>query len=165
MEKKLSKLYLEIGKKMISMIPTKWNKIYYLGEVEKKKASWSSVFYFEDGNTKKIIKSHSIPDVYNVSERIYDELLMELDQIMLKIYDCFVIEEQPEWEQISMVIDNKGRFSVDYFYNKIKPGHSQVLREIIWAYETFNLIPPEGSYKRDLFDDYINIEGFVKKHE
>lgn len=155
MENKLSEFYLELGKKLVSMVPAKWNKIYYLGEVEKKKASWSSVFYFEDGNTGSVVKSHNIPSVYSVSEIIYRDLLKELDQIMLKIYDYFISEEQEEWDQISMVIDNKGRFSVDYFYNKIEIGSSQVSREVIWAYETFNLIPPEGSYRREILNNYI----------
>ena len=41
MESKLANLYEELGKIIISMIPCEWQDIYYLGEVEKDKASWS----------------------------------------------------------------------------------------------------------------------------
>lgn len=90
MEQQLATLYNKLADKIISMIPVKWNKIYYLGEVEKGKLSWSSVFYFEEINSKEIVKSHGIPEKYNVSEKIYDELLDELDVILIEIYDCFI---------------------------------------------------------------------------
>ncbi len=156
MENKLSEFYLELGEKLVSMIPTDWEKIYYLGEVEKSRLSWSSVFYFEESNTNKFIRSHSIPDIYGVSEKIYNQLLRELDEVMLKIYDCFVDEKQEAWDQISLSIDNKGRFNIEYLYNKIVNGTSQVSREVVWAYETFNLIPKEGSFRRKILDKYLN---------
>lgn len=45
MEEKLGELYNEIANSIISAIPVEWEDIYYLGEVEKNKKSWSSVFF------------------------------------------------------------------------------------------------------------------------
>lgn len=156
MEQQLATLYNKLADKIISMIPVKWNKIYYLGEVEKGKLSWSSVFYFEEINSKEIVKSHGIPEKYNVSEKIYDELLDELDVILIEIYDCFIKNNQEPWEQLSFELDMAGKFKIDYLYNKISNTEDdQLQREIIWAYETFGFKPKEGSYTRKILEKYI----------
>lgn len=155
MENKLSKLYLELGEKLVSMIPTEWNEIHYLGEVEKDKASWSSIFYFKDSNKSDFVRSHDIPKKYKVSEEIYAQLLKEVDEVMFKIYDCFAENEQELWDQISMSIDNSGKFNINYFYNNIKTGTSQLSREVVWAYETFGFMPCKGSYSRNVLDKYL----------
>ncbi|ADZ85397.1 antitoxin YezG family protein [Cellulosilyticum lentocellum] len=156
MEQQLATLYNKLADKIISMIPVKWNKIYYLGEVEKGKLSWSSVFYFEEINSKEIVKSHGIPEKYNVSEKIYDELLDELDVILIEIYDCFIKNNQEPWEQLSFELDMAGKFKIDYLYNKISNTEDdQLQREIIWAYETFDFKPKEGSYTRKILEKYI----------
>ena len=156
MEQQLATLYNKLADKIISMIPVKWNKIYYLGEVEKGKLSWSSVFYFEEINSKEIVKSHGIPEKYNVSEKIYDELLDELDVILIEIYDCFIKNNQEPWEQLSFELDMAGKFKIDYLYNKISNTEDdQLQREIIWAYETLGFKPKEGSYTRKILEKYI----------
>ncbi|WP_207654520.1 immunity protein YezG family protein [Lacrimispora amygdalina] len=33
MEKQFADIYSKLANKIVSMIPTKWNKLYYLGEV------------------------------------------------------------------------------------------------------------------------------------
>ena len=52
MEEKLDKLYNEIANRVVSIIPSKWEKIYFMGEVEKEKKSWNFIFYFLDEDNK-----------------------------------------------------------------------------------------------------------------
>lgn len=156
MEENVNDFYTKIANHISSMIPTEWEKFYYLGEVEKEKLSWSSVFYFIDEKTKEIVKSHSIPETYNVPQEIYQQLLEELNEMTLSMYDDFVKDEQEPWEQVSLSVDNKGAFNVDYFYDTISgKNDSQAKREVIWAYNTFGLLPKEGSYTRKLLDKYL----------
>lgn len=157
MEQELGVLYNELAQKIISMIPVEWNEIYYLGEVEKKQMSWSSVFYFEETSSKKFVKSHNIPDVYNVSQQIYDELLVELNSILLNIYTCFEENEQPLWDQLSFYLNSDGKFNVDFLYDKISDDDGgQAKREVIWAYNSFGFKPKEGTFTRKLLDSYLN---------
>ena len=151
--------YERIAKHINDMIPTSWDSFYYLGEVERDKRSWSSVFYFVDAKSKELIKSHSIPKIYNVSEEIYLLVLDELNQIMLALYDSFIANEQAPWEQVSITVDNNGKFNAEFCYDVMgRQNSSQVRREVIWAYNAFGLVPKEGSYTRKLLDEYLEEE-------
>lgn len=153
LENELKELYTNLAQQMASMIPTKWNKLYYLGEVEKEEASWSSVFYFEDYETGEMKESHNIPDDYGVSREIYRNLLSELNTILLDIYACFERNGQPLWEQLSFFLTSKGEFEINYNYDVMNENDGgQMMREIVWAYETFNLKPKQGTYSARLLN-------------
>lgn len=156
MESKLAQLYQELGEKIVSMIPCEWQEIYYLGEVEKAKTSWSSVFYFKESNDNEYIKSHNIPDIYDVSEDIYDELIEEASEILLQIYDCFIENSQKAWDQILVHINSTGEISIEYAYDVISGNdRGPMEREVIWAYNTFGRIPKEGTYMKKVLDAYL----------
>jgi len=157
MENELAELYNALAKKLNSMIPTDWIELYYLGEVEKGRLSLSSVFYFKDSARDCIIRSHDIPSYYATSEEVYDELLEELEDSLLELYDTFERNEQELWEQISFKLHDSGKFEVDYFYDVMNDNDGgQSNREVVWAYETFGFIPKEGSYLRELLDEYLS---------
>ncbi|MGX7417239.1 immunity protein YezG family protein [Carnobacterium gallinarum] len=157
MENKLGELYSELAQKIISMIPINWDRIYYLGEVEKEQLSWSSVFYFEETDSKIFVKSHNIPEKYSVSQQIYDELLVELNSLLLKIYRCFEENDQPVWDQLDFSLTSNGKFNVNFLYDKISENDSgQAKREIIWAYNSFGFKPKEGTFTRKLLNSYLN---------
>lgn len=148
--------YGKIANHIDLMIPTEWEKVYYLGEVEKEKLSWSSVFYFIDKNDNQIVKSHSIPEKYNVPSEIYQQLLDELNILLIALYDSFEEVKEELWEQVSLEIDNTGKFNTNYYYDKIHNSEdSQAKREVIWAYKTFGLKPKEGTYLRKVLDKYL----------
>lgn len=160
MENKLAKLYNEIGTKIVSAIPVKWEKIYYLGEITKEKSSWSSVFYYTEENSSQYIESNDIPEKYKVPKTIYEKLMDEINEILLEIYDCFIENGQQPWEQLSLYIDQTGDFSINYLYDTISCGNRGPMeREIIWAYETFGNVPPEGTYLRKILDKYVGQKG------
>lgn len=157
MTNEINELYSEIAEKINEMIPIEWNKFFYLGEIEREKASWSSVFYFINAETKSIMKSHDIPSVFNVSEDIYEELLEELDELLLKLYDCFSNEGYDVWGQISLTVEENGEFNADFIYDSISDSeYGQAEREIIWAYETFKFLPKEKTYSRKILDEYLS---------
>ena len=158
MEEKLAKIYSNLANHLVSMIPGEWSKIYYLGEVETGRISCSSIFYFYCTDNNQIIRSHDIPEIYNVSEKIYDELLDEADNYLLELYDCFQEYEQELWNQVNFTIDNSGKFNIDYQYNVGVAG-GQITREVVWAYETFGFIPEEGTFERGKLDEYLRNKG------
>ncbi len=124
------------------MLPEQWNKIYYLGEVGNNKSSWSSVFYFESIEDNEIVKSHNIQEKYDVSEEIYENLLNEVNKLLLELYECFQKYGQELWNQVSLTLDNTGKFNINYLYNIINDDDGgQVKRELVWAYKTFEYMP------------------------
>lgn len=156
MEIELDELYMKIGKHIISMIPVQWSQIYYLGEIEKGKVSMSSVFYFKELKNGNIVKSHNIPEIYGVSQTIYNELLSELNILLLDLYSCFEKNSQPLWEQMSFSINADGKFNVEFYYDIMNENDGgQVQREVVWAYKTFGLLPKNGSYTRKILDKYL----------
>jgi len=159
MEIKLAQLYNQLAKQTISMIPDKWQKIYYLGEVEKGMASCSSVFYYVD-STGRIIECNEIPEVYKVPKSIFLDLMAKLNRILLEIYECFQNNEQDLWEQLTLFINSEGKFKIDFEYNVMNDDDGgQVMRETLWAYKTFAYKPKEGTYMRKL------LEKWIKEHD
>lgn len=157
MEKQLSEIYNKLANKIASVIPVEWEKLYYLGEVEKDKQSWSSVMYFVDANNNEVIKSHNIPERYGVSEEIYEELLEEIDDNLIELYDCFQLNGQKAWEQVSLTLSNDDDFKIDYFYDKMDDSEDgQVEREVVWAYETFGFMLVKGSYTCEILERYLS---------
>jgi uncharacterized protein (TIGR01741 family) len=156
MEKKLAEIYNKLANQIVKMIPVEWEDIYYLGEVESGRKSWSSVFYYRDTNSDEIVKSNRIPNVYNVPMNIFKEFLGELNEILLQLYSCFEDNEQELWEQVSLSLSSTGKFNVEFQYNVIgKNDESQVEREVIWAYKTFGYMPKDGTYTRKVLDSYL----------
>lgn len=157
MEKQLAELYNKLVNQVLSMIPVEWEDIYFLGEVEKGRSSYSTVFFYTDINKNETIKSNNIPEVYNVSKNIYTDLLMELGDILLEIYDCFGGNGQKQWEQLSLHFNTQGKFEIEFFYDVMNENDGgQLTREVIWAYKTFGLKPEEGTYSRRVLDEYLS---------
>lgn len=75
LENELGELYNKLANKIVSLIPTDWDEFHYLGEVEGNKKSYSSVFYYRDAKTNKYVKSHKIPELYNIDFSYSQELV------------------------------------------------------------------------------------------
>jgi len=71
MEQQLAALYNKLAKHIVAMIPVKWDEVYYLGEIEKGKQSYSSVFYFRDVASGEFVKSNNMPKIYRVPKSGY----------------------------------------------------------------------------------------------
>ena len=157
MEKKLAILYNELANKIIAMIPTSWNKVYFLGDVEKGRISCSSIFYYnENDNEKNYIRQYDIKYKYNISEDVFSKKNWEIQKIMLKIYDCFIDNGQEPWEQLSMSFDSSGKFNIDFDYKILsKSEYAQIDREVIWAYNQFGYMPEVGTFSRKILDNYL----------
>ena len=156
METKLSELYNELAQTIDSMIPTEWVQLYFLGEVEKNRASCGNVFYFTTSDSDSFKCSYNIPELYDVSEDICDELIYDLSRTVVKIYDCFLEYQQPPWEQMSLSLSSDGKFKIDYNYDVMHENDGGPSgREAVWAYETFGYIPADGSYSKEIFDKYV----------
>ena len=155
MEQQLAALYNKLAQQIVAMIPAEWDVFHYLGEIEKGKQSYSSVFYFRDAASGEFVQSHSIRKIYQIANNTYLTQCLQLNKILLEIYDCFAENGQPLWEQMSLSVDQSGKFKVNYLYDAMKNDFDPMTREVIWAYNTFEYIPKEGTGNRKILDEYL----------
>lgn len=154
MENKLAKLYNELANTIISMIPTEFEEVYFMGEVEPRKST--VLFYFKNKNNNKFIQSYLIPQIYNVSEEIYEELEQKLYEITNKINYIFIEHEQEPWSVLDLYFNNQGKFNIDFSYDEIddeKCNHAT--RCIVWAYKRIGITYKEGSYSYEILEEYL----------
>ena len=158
MEQQLAALYNKLAKHIVAMIPVKWDTFHYLGEVEKGKQSHSSVFYFRDISTGEFVKSNNMPKIYQIPKSSYMVQWSQLNNILLEIYDCFAENGQAPWEQLSFSVEPSGTFKVNYLYDVMneKDG-GQLVRELIWARDTFGYAPKEGTPEKEVLDRYLKV--------
>ncbi|MGL4383363.1 MAG: immunity protein YezG family protein [Bacilli bacterium] len=159
MENKLKELYQELAEKLDSMIPVEWDQLYYLGEVSKGyNKRISSVFYYTEADNKNYIRSHSIPEEYNVSRDLYLEFLRELNEILSRINAFFVENDMDEWVQLLLNLKSSGKSKFEFIYETIagRDSFDNVKREVVWAYDTFGYRPEKGTYQDMMLEEYLN---------
>lgn len=77
---KMGVLYQTIAEQINEMIPAEWNKVALYAEILDD--SREVYFFFNTKNSEEFIYSHDIPQHYQVSEQIYDDLLIELTRFI-----------------------------------------------------------------------------------
>ena len=153
-ENELNDLYKKLIVKIIPMIPEAWEKVYFLGCVDKNKQAWTSVFYYTDAGTGEVIRSHDIPEKYNIHKGTYEDMLRAADEVLLEIYDI-AVRNAKTWSQMTLLIDAARSYKVKYNYQDMRPlGWGQAKTEVIWAYEMFGYTPTDSVLK-ELLESYI----------
>ena len=138
-EEVLEKYYGQIANKLNEMIPVKWTKIAMLAEdLGTSCAAW---VYFVSKDDK-VYYNHNIPEDFNVSEDVYDELLHELWGINRGLREAFIKASIEPWEVMIFILNEDWSFQVKYEYN-INKEVDNFEREIIWAYEELGIYPED----------------------
>ena len=119
--KKILNIYDRIQRKLLYMIPEKWEKLYlYCSIYDNVDFKGELYFYYIPcGILKKsAVNVYEIPAKFNISEKEYIELVETLFEEFKEIRDVF-IETQPYdiWSNITLsIVENK--FKVEYYYDK-----------------------------------------------
>lgn len=159
----VSAVYKKIGDILKKMTPVDFEEIYYLGEIEKDELSSSSIFYFIDNRDGKVHKSYDIPAEFGVSESDYEFNLATLTDYLFEIYDGFTDIDEDAWCQVTYKLSNNDKFDIQVNYKDFDEDYSQIKREIIWAYETFEYIPEDIKHLEMLEEEYDLNTGENKK--
>ena len=132
--------------------------IYYLGEVEKNKHSYSSFFYFKSNEHETLKDAYSLVREYGMSEQDYENYFDKINSTLVKLYDAFISDKQSPWDAIEIIYQNgkiTGKLKYDWFNNDRTP----IERRLIWAYESLNVVPAKDSYSEKLLKKYIACKG------
>ncbi|WP_111292756.1 immunity protein YezG family protein [Bacillus safensis] len=152
----IEKKYEEIAEILNTMIPAKWDKVWTYAEIVDD--SLEAIFYFNTAD-ENLIYGHKIPKKYNVSELIYDELLVDLLHTFKDLKEEYIKNNLGAWTTATLALEKSGKFSIDYGYEDIYSiGLNGVQRKAVWKYETFGFLPEDEEDKEAVLNYVKNKE-------
>ncbi|KXH78561.1 antitoxin YezG family protein [Sporosarcina sp. HYO08] len=155
MEQQMDQLYPAIAEHVLDMIPEdEWYEIYLYAEILD--GSREVYFYFNTSENEDFIYSHDIPEEYNVSEKIYDDLLLELQEKFNELRKIFIENGQEPWTNLTLILRYPGKIKIHYDYEDvINSSISSTERQMIFEYQFLGLLP-QNERNRKFVQDYVN---------
>jgi uncharacterized protein (TIGR01741 family) len=151
MEQKLNELYGKIAENLNKTIPENWDKVIMYGEVSE---GASEVFFnYYPVGSKESVYSHNIPDLFNVSEDEYRELLLQLINNLEELQDIFIQNGQEPWTNLTFILESNGKFKIDYDYTDLSEA-SPRKQHWIWNYKYLGIMP-ENEKGKKVVEEYI----------
>lgn len=145
-QKKVGELYQKIAEHLNEMIPSQWKKIILYAEILDDSAD--IYFYFTTPNNSDYLFSHYIPEHFDVSEEIYDQLLIELQELFEELKEEFKLGNQDIWTNLTLKLENTGKFSIDYNYDDVLSSELDDLqRRDVWKYQNLGILPKDEDDK------------------
>ncbi|AVB10418.1 DUF600 family protein [Bacillus velezensis] len=152
---KMGELYQKIAEHLNEMIPSQWKKIILYAEILDDSAD--IYFYFTTPNNSDYLFSHYIPEQFNVSEEIYDQLLIELQELFEELKEEFKLGNQDIWTNLTLKLENTGKFSIDYNDDDVLSSELDDLqRRDVWKYQNLGILPADEE-DRKFIEEYLNI--------
>ncbi|MCG1016787.1 immunity protein YezG family protein [Bacillus velezensis] len=152
---KMGELYQKIAEHLNEMIPFQWKKIVLYAEILDDSAD--IYFYFTTPNNSDYLFSHNIPEHFDVSEEIYDQLLIELQELFEELKEEFKLGNQDIWTNLTLKLENTGKFSIDYNDDDVLSSELDDLqRRDVWKYQNLGILPADEE-DRKFIEEYLNI--------
>ncbi|WP_072177342.1 immunity protein YezG family protein [Bacillus amyloliquefaciens] len=143
---KMGELYQKIAEHLNEMIPSQWEKIVLYAEILDDSAD--IYFYFTTPNNSDYLFSHYIPEHFDVSEEIYDQLLIELQELFEELIEEFKLGNQDIWTNLTLKLENTGKFSIDYNDDNVLSSELDDLqRRDVWKYQNLGILPEDENDK------------------
>lgn len=116
-EAKLGEIYQQIAKTIVDMIPEIWEKVYLYGEVTEG-VSQLYFFYYPTNNSSPVYFLN-IPELFGISESVFDELKDQLFDYLEKLWNEFNKNDQEPWTNLTFILDSSGKFKIDFDYEDL----------------------------------------------
>ena len=136
--KKIAKIYEDIQKMIIHMIPEKWENLYLYASImeeDKGKEGGELFFYYVPKGIfkKKPINVYEIPSKFNIDEQEYLKLVEALYSKIKELRQEFKpLGPKETWSNLTIIINNT-RFMVEYHYEDLLNSPlSSYERHVIW---------------------------------
>lgn len=146
-------IYQNAAQIIIEMIPEDWEKIYLYAQMDEDSGT-VFFYYLSLGEKPQPVKNLDIPKNFKVDEDEFFNLRTELDDCFFDLWEEFQKNGQECWINLTYTLDNTGDFNIDYGYEDLT-GQDSIQIQTIWEYKNLGIIPEEGSYKRSLFEKYL----------
>lgn len=161
--KQIKEMYEEIQRKLLYMIPEKWEAIYlYSSVIEdgKKEPTGELFFYYIPKGIfrKNPVNVYEVPSKFNVDEEQYLELAQKLYDDIKQLREEFKKTTQGEmWSNLTISITNM-KFRAEYSYEDlVNNAFNSYERHVIWRYKYLEIGPEQVSKKdKDILFRYFN---------
>lgn len=161
--KQIKEIYEEIQRKLLYMIPEKWESIYLYSSVienEKKEPTGELFFYYIPKGIfrKNPVNVYEVPNKFNVDEKQYLELVQKLYDDVKRLRKEFKKNETGEmWSSLTISITNM-KFRAEYNYEDlVNNAFNSYERHVIWRYKYLGIGPEQVSKKdKDILYRYFN---------
>lgn len=161
--KQIKEMYEEIQRKLLYMIPEKWEAIYlYSSVIEdgKKEPTGELFFYYIPKGIfrKNPVNVYEVPSKFNVDEEQYLELAQKLYDDIKRLREEFKKTTQGEmWSNLTISITNM-KFRAEYSYEDlVNNAFNSYERHVIWRYKYLEIGPEQVSKKdKDILFRYFN---------
>ena len=159
-EEKLNEMYQEIANKINEMIPVEWERVYTMAYIDDQ--GGEVFFNFIQPDSNDIHYYTSIPDDYNVSERIFDELSDELYENFDRLRELFIENNQEPWTSCEFDFTNEGKLNVAFAYIDWKNSEfGPMARKNYYKYKKFGMTPEFEDEREEI----KKIEQYIKEQE
>lgn len=151
----MEQMYPIIAEHIIEMIPDgNWNEIYLYAEILD--GSREVYFYFNTSENEDFMYSHDIPEEFNVSEKNYDRLLLELQTKFNDLRQIFIENHQEPWTNLTLTLKYPGKIKINYSYEDvINSTITPTQRQMIFEYQNLGLLP-ENETNIQFVKNYVN---------
>lgn len=140
--------YPIIAEHILSMIPNdNWKEIYLYAEILD--GSREVYFYFNTFNDEEFSYSHDIPEKYRLSEKIYNKLLLELQEKFEELRQIFIKNDQESWTNLTFILKRPGKLKIHYDYEDVIASEiTSTQRQMIFEYQNLGLLPEKEKNKQ-----------------
>lgn len=163
--KQIKEIYEEIQRKLLYLIPEKWEAIYlYSSVIEngKKEPTGELFFYYIPKGIfrKNPVNVYEVPSKFNIDEQQYLDLVEKIyDDIKLlrETFKKSTSEEEEMWSNLTISITNM-KFKAEYSYEDlVNNAFNSYERHVIWRYKYLGIGPEQVSKKdKEILFRYFN---------
>ncbi|MES9779124.1 TIGR01741 family protein, partial [Bacillus velezensis] len=87
----------------------------------------------------------------------YDQLLIEHQELFEELKEEFKLGNQDIWTNLTLKLENTGKFSIDYNYDDVLSSELDDLqRRDVWKYQNLGILPADEE-DRKFIEEYLNI--------
>lgn len=161
--KQIKEIYEEIQRKLLYLIPEKWESIYLYSSVidngEKEPTGELFFYYIPKGIFRKNpVNVYEVPSKFNIDETQYLDLVEKLyDNIKLLREEFKRTTSGEMWSNLTISITNM-KFRAEYSYEDlVNNAFNSYERHVIWRYKYLGIGPEQVSKKdKDILYRYFN---------
>lgn len=150
----MENLYQKIANQVNEMIPEDWEKILIYAEVSE---GATEVFFYYYPEGKEPVYCFNISNIFEIDEEKFDDMHDELMEYFEQLWEEFKNNKQELWSNLTFILDNEGKFKIDYNYDDLSQaiGYKQ---QIIWEYKYLGIVP-EDKVDKEYLDNYLKRNG------
>ena len=161
--KQIKEIYEEIQRKLLYLIPEKWESIYLYSSVidngEKEPTGELFFYYIPKGIFRKNpVNVYEVPSKFNIDEKQYLELAQKLYDDIKQLREEFKRTTPGEmWSNLTISITNM-KFRAEYSYEDlVNNAFNSYERHVIWRYKYLGIGPEQVSKKdKEILFRYFN---------